>query len=251
LSHIQLDETYKNKNILTITLNNHRHLNALNQQMLEELKSAINDVEKTTSTKVLIIKSNVAKAFSTGINTKFASSLSSQDLTCFFSELSDVLNKIKNLNCITIASINGYAFGAGADLAISCDIRLGTSNTQFRFPGPQFGLILGTRRLVNEIGNSKARFITMTNEVLDSKTSYMFSLIHHIETEIDSLYKTSLKKAENLSKLPRHSIKMIKSLTDSHKETNEDYQLTKESTEEDFFQKNFLNYLKIGNEGKK
>ena len=68
---------------------------------------------------------------------------------------------------LTIAWVSGAAFGAGADIACSCAVRIGTPAARFRFPGFQFGVALGTRRLATIAGAERARQILLHNEELD------------------------------------------------------------------------------------
>jgi len=245
LNFLKLNEEYEGEDILILTLKNHKYLNALDHKMLEELQCIIHTVEKKPNVKVLIIKSEIEKAFSTGINTNFVSSLSSEEVIPFFSKLANTLNRIEKLNCITLSVVNGYAYGAGADLAIACDLRIGEHNTKFRFPGPQFGLILGTNRLINEVGKSNARFITMTNKIIDSKSAAKYGLLHSVEDDSKSLFKTVLNIAREISVLPKHSVDSIKNLTNLNEENNNDYNLTKESVSKKSFHENLLKFTKL------
>ncbi|MCJ0762572.1 enoyl-CoA hydratase/isomerase family protein [Variovorax terrae] len=56
----------------------------------------------------------------------------------------------------TVAVAHGRAFGAGADLFAACDLRLAAPGTQWRFPGAAFGIVLGTRRLGEQVGTDRA-----------------------------------------------------------------------------------------------
>ena len=93
--------------------------------------------------------------------------------------------------------------GAGADLALSCDLRIATASATFRFPGPQFGLILGTQRLINEIGASKARFLTLLNMKIDAKTAKDFGLVHEICQDLTEAHEgLMLNFIQTLNQVP-------------------------------------------------
>src|SRR5690625_3905440 len=140
---MSLQPMVDNSEIIILSLQNNEVLNAIDYGMLEDLKRSISEIKQSDKTKVLIIKSDNDRAFSTGINTSYVKSLDNKESLQFFTELAELFMEIEQLDCITVAGVNGYAFGAGADLALACDIRIGTSTTKFRFPGPQFGLVLG------------------------------------------------------------------------------------------------------------
>ena len=71
--------------------------------------------------------------------------------------LGHILTLVRSLPALTIALVHGHAVGAGADLALACDIRLAVPDTAFRFPGfRKFGVVLGTERLVDLIGVHRA-----------------------------------------------------------------------------------------------
>lgn len=77
--------------------------------------------------------------------------------------IQDLLDTIRALPVVTIALLDGAAVGAGADLAMACDYRVGTPAASFRFPGTRFGLILGTDQLVRQAGAHRAADILLRN----------------------------------------------------------------------------------------
>src|SRR5699024_11296589 len=131
--------------------------NALNETLIHEILYHMEHISKQEDIKALIIDSKLEKSFCTGIDIDFVKNISNEKAEFFFSSLNYLLEKLANFPLPTLAITNGYTFGAGADLVLACDLRLGSSTSQFRFPGPQFGVILGTHRLVNEVGPSVAR----------------------------------------------------------------------------------------------
>jgi len=68
----------------------------------------------------------------------------------------------------TVALAQGRAFGAGADLFATCDLRLLAADAQLRFPGAAFGIVLGTRRLAQRVGEDRALEWVSTGTLLDA-----------------------------------------------------------------------------------
>ena len=75
---------------------------------------------------------------------------------------------------------NGAAFGAGADIACACAVRLGAPRARFRFPGFQFGVALGTRRLVEVIGSQRAREVLACNEEMNAEQAQRDGLLAEV-----------------------------------------------------------------------
>lgn len=175
---IKIDTHHKYQDVYVITLNRTKALNAINYSMIEKLGDILSEIENQSDVRGLIFKSSHKNSFCSGIDVNYIRNAELDDIVSFFVNLQRIFNRISNLPFITIAIIQGYAFGAGADLAIACDIRLADCTAKFRFPGPQFGLILGTHRLRNEIGASNTRFLTLTNKVIAAKQALDNGIIH-------------------------------------------------------------------------
>lgn len=76
----------------------------------------------------------------------------------------------------TVAIAHGRAFGAGADLFAACDLRVATPETQWRFPGAAFGIVLGTRRLGEQVGVARALEWVSTGRQIDAPTALAHGL---------------------------------------------------------------------------
>src|SRR5690606_24845432 len=78
---------------------------------------------------------------------------------------------------VTVASLRGPAIGAGADLAMSCDYRIGTHRASFQFPGARFGVMLGADRLIGEIGRHRAVEILLRNAKVNASEALEYGLL--------------------------------------------------------------------------
>ena len=175
------------------------------------------------------------------MDVKFIQTLSNEEAEQFFRDVSILLDGLAHFPIPTIAIVNGYTFGAGADLALSCDLRIATASATFRFPGPQFGLILGTQRLINEIGASKARFLTLLNMKIDAKTAKDFGLVHEICQDLTEAHEVVLNFIQTLNQVPVQTIQTLKKLT-SEQHTSHD--LTTKSILHGDFQERFRCYIR-------
>jgi len=229
------------RKVAHLSLTNERNLNAINYDLYEELKKSMEVIRDREDIGILIISSEVAKAFSSGVDVSFIKSLTNEEICRFFTDLSLLFDQLATLPMPTIAVINGYTFGAGADLALSCDLRIAAADAIFRFPGPQFGLILGTQRLIQEIGASRARMLTLLNQKVDAQTAKNFGLVHEVCHDIQATYEVASDWIETLQIVPLTTIQTIKRL--GYDQENFSSELTKESVLIGDFKVRFINYI--------
>jgi enoyl-CoA hydratase len=92
-----------------------------------------------------------------------------------------------------IAAVNGFAFGGGAVLAISCDLRIASDRASFRFPGASYGLVVGGSQLPRIVGAPKAKELIFTARVVDAEEAASIGLVNRavphdaLEDEVDQL----------------------------------------------------------------
>lgn len=197
-------------NVVVLSLNRPKQLNAISRPLLTELRRQLDHFSKR-SIGALIINSVSEKAFCSGINVSDVQDMSNREAADFFAELAATFEDISTYPCPTLAAVNGYAFGAGADLALACDLRIAGESCRIRFPGPQFGVVLGTHRLVNEAGAAIARNLALTNQLIHAEEARQYGIIHDITT-VDNTLSTALDKARNLSKMSNDTIQTIRDI---------------------------------------
>jgi enoyl-CoA hydratase/carnithine racemase len=253
-SNIVLQEYDQDQKIFVLSLNRPKQLNAINKNLLNELRHHLENISIEKNLGALIINSRLMKAFCTGIDVTFVQRLSNEEAADFFSELAMTFEQLSNFPSPTIAVVNGYAFGAGADLALACDLRIAGSSAHFRFPGPQFGVILGTHRLVNEVGHSVARKLALSNQIIVADKALQYGLIHEI-TEDESAFGTAFTWAKNLTRMPKYTFKSIREICEYHslpqtkKNTPSDF--ARQSVEQGDFKERFTQYVERIKESKR
>lgn len=245
-STIVLQEIDLEKKIVILSLNRPKLLNALNDAMLYELRDVLERLSKK-QLGALIINSQINRAFCAGIDVKAVQQMTNSEAAHYFAHIAETLEYLSTFSCPTVAVINGHAFGAGADLALACDIRVGGYSSAFRFPGPQFGVVLGTHRLVNEVGSSLARKIALTNELIDSKKALQYGIIHEIVEEHEAL-EQGITIAKKLTRIPQHTFNSIQEICSKAILQNGNYGFTPadyayKSVEEGDFQERFAGYI--------
>lgn len=140
--------------------------NALSLPMLRELERVLlsPDIRECG---VLVLESSSAD-FCLGVDlTELAAESGAGQLSHLLG-IERVLTLLGRLACLTIALVRGRAFGAGADLVVACDYRVGVGAAQLAFRGWRFGLALGTRRLVDRVGNSAATELLVSGRAVEA-----------------------------------------------------------------------------------
>lgn len=193
--------------IAVLKLNRSYHLNALNTTVFENMLKVIS-VINTTKIKALIITGSGEKAFVAGADIYEMSTLSKR----FGAELSrkgnEVFRKIETLPIPVIAAINGYALGGGVELALSCDIRICSTNAIFRMPEVKLGIspgFGGTQRLARLIGQGLAKQMIFAGNYIDALEAKRIGLVNDVYPQAE-LMDQAMKLAKTIAKNGRNAV---------------------------------------------
>lgn len=163
--------------VRTLTLNRPDKANALNASIVERALELLATIGEET--RVLVV-TGAGKNFCGGFDFAGHEQQSEGDLLLRFVCINELLSTLRRAPYATLAWVNGAAFGAGADIACSCAVRLGAPRARFRFPGFQFGVALGTRRLVEVIGSQRAREVLACNEEMNAEQAQRDGLLAEV-----------------------------------------------------------------------
>lgn len=100
-----------------------------------------------------------------------------------------------------VCAVDGYCFGVGLELALSCDIRLATSRSQFALPEMRLGMIPGsggTQRLARLVGLSRAKFHVLTATRIKAEQALDWGLVASLSADRDELDATTEKTVETM-----------------------------------------------------
>jgi len=172
--------------IATLTINRPEAMNALNETVVGQLSIAIDEANSNSEVHTIVLD-GAGKAFVAGADVKFfvdkLRADSFPDIYDFTANGHDVLNKLENSAKTTIALTTGLALGGGLELALSCDYRIGTRKTQFRFPETNIGIypgLGGTQRPARICGIPSARWAVLAGNFMDAQTAADLGLVTHL-----------------------------------------------------------------------
>ena len=170
-----------NNGVTVLTISAPRTLNALNSSILKELSDFIDNLDATT--RVLIITGDGEKSFVAGADISEMAHLNEPQGEEFGRLGAQVFRRIETLPIPVIAAINGFALGGGCELAMSCDIRICSSNAKFGQPEVGLGIIpgfSGTYRLPKLIGQGYAKEMIYTGKVIRADEALRIGLVNAV-----------------------------------------------------------------------
>ena len=189
----------KHKNaVWEIRINRPEKANSLSSEMLEELLAII---EKASGASGIILTGQ-GETFSAGADlSEVKSGLATSPI---WEKLSQSL---KELNCVTIAALNGTVAGGAFGMILACDIRICVPSSKFFYPVMKMGYLpqpSDPKRLVDLIGPGRAKLMLVAGEKLDSDKAYKFGLVDEIVMVEDLISRAHTLLDASLSALPNH-----------------------------------------------
>ena len=166
----------------TITINRPTKLNALNIELLHELKDLLSELNKDEDfvIKGLLLTGEGDKAFVAGADISEMSEMNPSDAYTFGHLGQQVTLLFENLRIPVIACVNGFALGGGCEIALSCDFIYSTNNALFGQPEVKLGLIPGfggTQRLAKIIGRNHAKEIIFSGRNVTAAEAQSLGLV--------------------------------------------------------------------------
>ncbi len=168
----------KHNHITRITLNRPEVMNAINQQMHDELQSAFDDFASDDSQYLGVIAGAGERAFSAGSDLKSIAKQGKPHVypRCGYAGLIERFDLSKPL----IAAVDGVAVGGGFEVALACDVLLATRRSRFGLPEPLVGAVAlggGMHRLARQVGLKQAMGMILTGDILGAEEGYRMGFV--------------------------------------------------------------------------
>jgi enoyl-CoA hydratase len=178
-----------------ITLNRPKQLNALNDQLMDELGAALKAFDADPAIGCMVITGN-EKAFAAGADIGAMAGYSFADVY-----KGDYITRnweaIRNIRKPVIAAVSGFALGGGCELAMMCDFIIAADNARFGQPEIKLGVIPGaggTQRLPRAVGKAKAMDMALTGRMMDATEAERAGLVSRV-VALDKLMEEALGAA--------------------------------------------------------
>ena len=191
-------------NIAIVTVNRPKAMNALNSQVLDELRGAFHEIAQSQEIRAVILTGE-GKAFVAGADIAEMSKLNAVEARAFAKKGHAVMNFIENIEKPVIAAVNGFALGGGCELSMACDIRIASEKAKFGQPEVGLGLIPGfggNLRLPRLVGDGMAKYLIYSADMIDAAEAYRIGLVQKVTAPEELLEEAEKMAAKIASKAP-------------------------------------------------
>jgi len=231
MSNNSIELKIENK-IAFITLNRPDVFNSFNREMALSMQETLDNCANDTNVRAIVITGN-GKAFCAGQDLK---EVTDPNLNPGFRKILEehynpIIQKIRNIEKPIIGAVNGVAAGAGANIALACDIVLASENASFIQAFSKIGLVpdsAGTFFLPRLIGFQKASALMMLGDKVSAHEAEKLGMVYKViatENFIDEVTKL----AETIAQMPTKAIGLTKRLLNQSMTNNLEQQLALES----------------------
>ena len=186
-----------------IALNRPKQLNALNDQLMDELGAALKAFDADDAIGCIIVTGS-EKAFAAGADIGTIAKYGFAD-----AYRTDLITRnwetIRSVRKPVIAAVSGFALGGGCELAMMCDFIIAADNARFGQPEIRIGIIPGaggTQRLPRAVGKSKAMDLVLTARMMDANEAERAGLASRV-VPLDKLMDEALAAAITIADMPR------------------------------------------------
>lgn len=208
MEFIKVTQAY-DKHIALIQLNRPKELNALNLQLMGEVRDALKELDKDDDVRVIIITGN-ERAFAAGADIKQMAGRGTIDMwkTDQFSTW-DQINKTRKP---IIAAVSGFALGGGCEFAMTCDMIVASETAQFGQPEIKIGVMPGaggTQRLTKALGKAKAMELVLTGKFIGAEEALSYGLVNSV-VPVELYMQEATKLAKEIAAMSPIAVQMAK-----------------------------------------
>ena len=214
-------------NVGKITLNRPEKFHSFIREMALKLQQTLEICEENNDIRSVMITAD-GKAFCAGQDLEEAIDPNGPDISTIIQEhYNPIIRKVRKLKKPVIAAVNGVAAGAGASLALSCDIIVASEKASFLQAFSKIGLVPDSGSsyfLPRLIGLQKTTALMMTAEKVSAHEAEQIGMIYKVYPE-EEFHQRSWKLAVKLSKMPTKALSLTKDLLNVSLENNLEQQL--------------------------
>jgi enoyl-CoA hydratase len=207
--------------IALIQLNRPKELNALNRQLMEEVRDALQRLDKNEAVRVIIITGN-EQAFAAGADIKQMADKSAIDMLLI--DQFSTWDQIRKTKKPIIAAVSGFALGGGCEFAMTCDMIIASETAKFGQPEIKIGVIPGaggTQRLTKAIGKAKAMELILTGRFISADEALRYGLINKV-VPVEMYMHEAVTLAQEIAQMSPIAVQLGKEAVNRSFETHLD-----------------------------
>ncbi|MGH6726401.1 MAG: enoyl-CoA hydratase [Pseudolabrys sp.] len=165
-----------------VTVDNRAKLNTLNSALMLEFIAVVEGLAARGDLRALVLSGAGDKAFIGGASIVEMAGLDQAAARDFITLVHRTCDALRRLPVPVIARIDGYALGAGLEVAVSCDLRVATRRAKFGMPETKVGIpsVVEAALIPTLVGYGRARELLMLGEIIDADTALRWGLIERV-----------------------------------------------------------------------
>lgn len=204
----------EDKNIAIVTMNPDGKANILNFAKIKEIIDVLSELENNDNVKGIILTGK-GKSFIVGADINIMKELEPISGVDFISTLQSLMATIRKLKKPVVACVNGYCFGAGLELANSCDLCIASETATFGMQEVKIGIpsVIEAALLPFIVGLNKTRELLLTGEIIGAAEAEKIGLVNYV-VKPEELLNECMKYTQKITQNAAHSVSLQKKLID-------------------------------------
>jgi enoyl-CoA hydratase len=178
-----------------LTVDNRAKLNTLDRALMTDFIGKVETLKSRDDLRALVLRGAGEKAFIGGASVPEMAALIPDTARDFITVVHQTCDCLRRLPVPVIAAIDGYALGAGLEVAVSCDLRVATRRAKFGMPETKVGIpsVVEAALIPHLIGFGRARELLMLGEIIDAETALNWGLVERVvepaalDTEVEMI----------------------------------------------------------------
>jgi enoyl-CoA hydratase len=208
MEFIKVDPRYAPQ-VALIQLNRPKELNALNLELMGQLRDALKQLDQDDDVRVIILTGN-ERAFAAGADIKQMAGKGAIDMLKV--DQFSTWDQIKKTKKPLIAAVSGFALGGGNELVMHCDMVIASETAVFGQPEIKIGVMPGaggTQRLPRQIGKVNAMEMVLTGKTISANRAYELGLVNRV-VPVELYLSEAVKLATEIAQLSPIAVRLAK-----------------------------------------
>ncbi len=203
--------TERRGDIALVTLNRPESLNAVNRALRSALIAALKQVNADAAVRAVVIAGAGDRAFCSGQDLAEAAAYTVHDIDQWLHEQHAMYQAVRDVDKPCVAAWNGVAAGAGYQLGLCADLRVGYPQMKLGQPEIKAGLasIVGSYLMTLHLGLSQNQQLSITGELIDGQRAYELGLINYLVPR-DRVLSRAIAAAQELTRLGTTAVRLTK-----------------------------------------
>lgn len=208
MEYIIVNEQYE-PFVALIRLNRPKDLNALNTQLMQELRDALLTLDRNDDVRAVVITGN-EQAFAAGADIKQMADKTAVDMLLI--DQFSTWDQIRTTKKPVIAAVSGFCLGGGCELAMTCDMIVASETARFGQPEIKIGVMPGaggTQRLARTIGKAKTMEMVLTGRFMPAEEAMAHGLVNRV-VPVEVYLQEAVKIAQEIARMSPLAARLAK-----------------------------------------